>query len=113
MMDGRLATSLGWFFGCSLILVGLWLTGSYFLTGLTLAVLGFFWWPPSRGWILNKLGLPVMPMLHAGLTLCLLVVALFAFLGRYSDQLEAQALEAGYPSLEAWRDAQIEERRQP
>ncbi|SFX50194.1 hypothetical protein [Marinospirillum alkaliphilum] len=112
-MDGRLATSLGWFFGCSLILVGFWLTGFYFLTGAALALLGFLWWPPSRSWIIQRLGLPRMPVLHAALTLCLLVVALFAFIGRYSAELEARALEAGYPGIEAWRDAQRETQRQP
>lgn len=104
-MDGKLATGLGWFFGCSLILVGFWLTGFYFLSGAALALVGFFWWPPSRKPIVEALGLPPMPALHAGLTLCLLVVALFAFIGRYSEQLETQALEAGYPSVEAWQQA--------
>ncbi len=104
-MDGRISTGLGWFFGCSLILVGFWLTGFYFLTGATLALIGFFWWPPSRQQIIQRLGLPSMPVLHLALTLCLLVVALFAFIGRYSAQLEVQALEAGYPSVEAWQEA--------
>jgi hypothetical protein len=104
-MDGKLTTGLGWFFGCSLILVGFWLSGFYFLSGAALALVGFFWWPPSRTRIVEGLGLPPMPALHAGLTLCLLVVALFAFIGRYSAQLEIQALEAGYPSVEAWQQA--------
>ncbi|WP_114418853.1 hypothetical protein [Marinospirillum perlucidum] len=110
MMDDKYATGLGWLLGCSLILVGFWLTGFYFLSGLALAAVGFLWWPPSRHFLLDKVQLPSMPLLHLGLTLCLLVVALFAFIGRYSLQLEEQALEAGYPSLEAWQEAQREER---
>lgn len=108
-MDGRITTSLGWFFGCSLILVGFWLTGFYFLSGLALALTGFLWWPPSRVQIIQRLNLPRLPVLHAALTICLLVVALFAFIGRYSAQLEVQALEAGYPSLEAWQEAKKQE----
>lgn len=104
-MDGRITTSLGWVFGCSLILVGFWLTGFYFLTGVTLALVGFLWWPPSKQKIAQYLGFPPMPLLYVGLTLCLLVVALFAFIGRYSAQLEVQALEAGYPTIEAWQEA--------
>lgn len=108
-MDGRISTGLGWFFGCSLILVGFWLTGFYFLTGVSLALVGFFWWPPTRKQIIQRLGLPSMPVLHLALTLCLLVVAMFAFLGRYSAQLEVEALEAGYPSIEAWQTAKQQE----
>ncbi len=100
-MDIKVSSGLGWFFGCSLILVGFWLTGFYFLTGAALALTGFLWWPPSREKIIEHLGLPRMPVLHAAITICLLVVALFAFIGRYSAQLEAQAVEAGYPSVEA------------
>lgn len=110
-MDGKLATGLGWFFGCLLILIGFWLTGFYFLSGLALALTGFLWWPPSRQQIIQRLGLPSMPVLHAALTLCLLVVALFAFIGRYSALLEEQALEAGYPSIEAWQEAQHQEQK--
>lgn len=104
-MDGRITTSLGWIFGCSLILIGFWLTGFYFLTGAALALVGFLWWPPSRVKIIQQLGLPAMPLLHVALTLCLLVVALFAFIGRYSAQLEVQAFEAGFPTIEAWQEA--------
>ena len=104
-MDGKISTTLGWLIGCSLILVGFWLTGFYFLTGVALALLGFLWWPPSRQRLLKHL-LPPMPLLHVGLTLCLLVVALFAFIGRQTVLLEQQALEAGYPSIEAWQEAQ-------
>ncbi|WP_416886823.1 hypothetical protein [Marinospirillum sp.] len=97
---------LGWFFGCSLILVGFWLTGFYLLTGLMLALVGFLWWPPSRQAMMQRLNLPPMPLLHVGVTLCLLVIALFAFIGRHGEILEQRALEAGYPSLEAWQEAQ-------
>lgn len=76
---------------------------------MALALTGFLWWPPSRQQIIQRLGLPTMPMLHAALTLCLLVVALFAFIGRYSALLEDQALEAGYPSIEAWQEAKQQE----
>lgn len=105
-MQNNLSSGLGWFFGASLILVGFWLTGFYFLTGASLALAGFFWWPPTRAKILHFLNLPPVPILHVALTLVLLVIALFAFIGRYSSQLEAQALEAGYPSIEEWRAAQ-------
>lgn len=109
-MDARLSTTLGWLLGSALILVGFWITGFYFLTGISLALLGFLWWPPSRQQIITKLNLPKLPVLHAAITMCLLVVALFAFIGRYTVQLENQALEQGYPSLEAWQEAQ---RQQP
>ena len=108
-MQQNSLNGLGWFFGSSLILVGFWLTGFYFLTGLSLALIGFFWWPPTRSRIVTALNLPPVPVLHLALTLVLLVIALFAFIGRYSAQLEAQALEAGYPSIEEWRAAQQEE----
>ncbi len=108
-MDGRITTSLGWVVGCSLILVGFWLTGFYFLTGAALAMIGFLWWPPSRQQIIQRLGLPSMPLFHAALTICLLVVALFAFIGRMTTLLEIEALEAGYPSIEAWQEAKHQE----
>lgn len=104
-MDGRITTSLSWIFGCSLILIGFWLTGFYFLTGAALALIGFLWWPPSRQQIIQRLGLPTMPVFHVALTLCLLVVALFAFIGRYSTLLETQAIEAGFLTIEAWQEA--------
>ncbi|WP_404418975.1 hypothetical protein [Marinospirillum sp.] len=105
-MDGKLSTSLGWLFGCSLILIGFWLTSQYFLSGIFLALVGFLWWPPSRKLLIQRLYLPPVLLLHVGLTLCFLVIALFAFIGRYSVILEERALEAGYPSLEAWQQAQ-------
>ncbi len=107
-MDGKISTSLGWLLGSSLILIGFWLTGFYFLTGVALALTGFVWWPPSRQWLLKR-WLPAMPLFHLGITLCLLVVALFAFIGRHTVILEERALEAGYPSIEAWQEAKQKE----
>ena len=104
-ISANLGWSLGWLLGCSLILVGFWLTGFYFLTGVALALTGFLWWPPSREQIITRLGLPRMPVLHLALTLCLLVVALFAFIGRYSAQLDTQAQAAGYPNYQTWQEA--------
>lgn len=109
-MDGKWSTSLGWLLGCSLILVGFWITGWYFLSGVFLALVGFLWWPPSRQFLIQRLHLPPVPLLHVGLTLCFLVIALFAFIGRYSAILEEQALEAGYPSIEAWQQAQEQQK---
>lgn len=105
----KLSTGFGWFFGSLMILVGLYLTGLYFLTGIALAAAGLLWWPPSQKWLIEHLGLPPMPIFFWAITLCFLVVALFAFIGRYSAQLEVQAQEAGYSSVEEWRAA----RQQP
>lgn len=104
-MDGKISTSLGWLLGCSLILIGFWLSTSYFLSGLFIALVGFLWWPPSRHFILERLQLPPVRLLHIGLTLCFLVIALFAFIGRHTLVLEERAREAGYPSIEAWQEA--------
>ncbi|WP_091959426.1 hypothetical protein [Marinospirillum celere] len=105
-MDGKLTTTWSWLLGCSLILSGFWLSGFYFLTGVSLALIGFLWWPPSRQFLIKRLKLPPVFLLHVALTVCLLVIALFAFIGRYTVILEERALEQGYPSLEAWQDAQ-------
>lgn len=112
-MQQNISSGFGWLFGSSLILVGFWLTGFYFLTGVSLALAGFFWWPPSRARLLPLLKLPPLPILHIALTLVLFVIALFAFIGRYATQLEAQAIEAGYSNLEEWRQAQQADKANP
>lgn len=109
VMQQNNINGLGWFVGSCLILVGFWLTGFYFLTGVSLALAGFFWWPPTRSRIVTALNLPPVPIFHVALTLVIFVIALFAFIGRYSMQLDEQAKAAGYENLEEWRAAEKKE----
>lgn len=63
-------------------------------------------WPPIRHYALHRWQLPHMPLLYVGVSLCLLVVALFAFIGQYQQELLTQAQQAGFSTVEQWRQAQ-------
>ncbi|ODC03377.1 hypothetical protein BFW38_07270 [Terasakiispira papahanaumokuakeensis] len=99
---------ISWLMTSVLLLAGLWFSQFYLLSGLMLILVGLIWWPPTRHYALHRWQLPHMPLLHVGVSLCLLVVALFAFIGQYQQTLLTQAQQAGFSTVEQWRQAQEE-----
>lgn len=99
---------ISWLLTSTLLLAGLWLCQFYLLSGLMLILVSLIWWPPTRYYVLHRWQLIHMPLLHVGVSLCLLVVALFAFIGQYQQTLLMQAQQAGFSTIEQWQQAQEE-----